>query len=678
MPRKKLKILLIEPNYSNKYPPIGLMKLATYHKKLGHEVVFYKGDLKQFVLDRVAQRCIIECTDITNSVNWVLYKDLFIDYIKTRKKEILNQIPIKESEMEVLITSKINEYKDYYHKKLWEKDPEWDRVFVTTLFTFYWQITIETINFAKKLVKNKKDLMIGGVLATIQAEEIEKETGIKPHKGILNIPGQLDKGNKDIIDNLALDYSILDEIEYKYPMNNAYYGYTTRGCIRKCPFCAVPKLEPIYNDYIPLKERIEETKRLYGEQKDLLLMDNNILASKSFPKIVDEIIECGFGKGATFIQPDLLGLAISHLSQFPIVNERANVRKAQSLIMSFYKKLKGEESYNAYQIIFDKYKINKLTTTTRENLISAYDELKELYKKHFKNRPVRRYIDFNQGVDARLFTEENVKQLGKIAIRPLRIAFDSIKTEPYYTRAIEMSKNVGLKDFSNYLLYNFDDHPDDLYHRLRINVELCDKLNVNIYSFPMKYHPISKTDDMTDDFSHNRDYIGKHWNRKYIRAIQAVLNSTKGKIGKGTSFFKKAFGENIDEYHKLLEMPETMIIYRYFFEWLGLEDGGKAVARKKFGNDAVCKSSVKDWWNLYNYCKKELSLEEWQNVTTIIHTNDFNNIPIFNNDNINTLLKYYVDYRKAIIEPGSELYELKQEYDKKPLHTLRRLSKTKL
>ena len=34
-----------------------------------------------------------------------------------------------------------------------------------------------------------------------------------------------------------------------------------------------------------------------------------------------------------------------------------------------------------------------------------------------------------------------------------------------------MSNKVGLKDFSNYLLYNFDDHPDDLYHRLRINVE---------------------------------------------------------------------------------------------------------------------------------------------------------------------------------------------------------------
>ena len=151
MPRKKLKILLIEPNYSNKYPPIGLMKLSTYHKNLGHEVVFYKGELKQFVIEQIAQKCIIECLDITNSINWLLYKDFFIDYIKTRKKEFLSKIPIKESEMEILITNKINEYKDYYHKNFWEKNPEWDRVFVTTLFTFYWKTTIETINFAKKL-----------------------------------------------------------------------------------------------------------------------------------------------------------------------------------------------------------------------------------------------------------------------------------------------------------------------------------------------------------------------------------------------------------------------------------------------------------------------------------------------------------------------------------------------
>ena len=329
------------------------------------------------------------------------------------------------------------------------------------------------------------------------------------------------------------------------------------------------------------------------------------------------------------------------------------------------------------QPYFEKYKINKLLTTTKEHLLAAYDEIKDIYKKHFKPAPRHRYVDFNQGVDARLFTEENVKQLSRIAIRPLRIAFDNIKTEAQYTRAIEMSSKVGLKDFSNYLLYNFDDHPDDLYHRLRINVELCDRLNVSIYSFPMKYHPIRRTEDMDEDYSHNRDYIGKYWNRKYIRAIQAVLNSTKGKIGKGTSFFMKAFGENIEEYHKLLEMPETMIIYRYFFEWLGLENGGKKTAIEILGNDSICNASAHSWWKAFCTCKENVSSKEWEMALNIIHKNDFSKSYHTGNSYVDTLLGYYVSYRQAIIEPNTDLYKLKQVYDQNPLKELRRTQKIK-
>ncbi len=38
-------VLLIEPNYKTKFPPIGLMKLATYFKLRGDNVVFFKGNL---------------------------------------------------------------------------------------------------------------------------------------------------------------------------------------------------------------------------------------------------------------------------------------------------------------------------------------------------------------------------------------------------------------------------------------------------------------------------------------------------------------------------------------------------------------------------------------------------------------------------------------------------------
>jgi hypothetical protein len=40
-------ILLIEPSYSNKYPPLGLMKISTFHKNMGDNVVFAKGELSE-------------------------------------------------------------------------------------------------------------------------------------------------------------------------------------------------------------------------------------------------------------------------------------------------------------------------------------------------------------------------------------------------------------------------------------------------------------------------------------------------------------------------------------------------------------------------------------------------------------------------------------------------------
>lgn len=658
--RKKLKkVLLIEPNYANKYPPIGLMKLSTYYKNLGGwEVTFYKGDLKLFVIERIADRCIADFSEIDNSIDWFLKRDYFINHIRTKKKEFSEKILIERSEMEILLHARLDYWKNYYWKGTWKKEPEFDRVGVTTLFTFYWKITIETIEFAKLLVKKEKNLMVGGVLASIQPKEIEAATGIKPWVGILGKPGQLDKGDTQIIDNLPLDYSILDEIEYKYPMANAFYGYMTRGCIRHCAFCAVPTLEENYIPYIPLKERIERVRELYGDQKDLLLMDNNVLASENLSEIIDDIVDSGFGKGAKFTQPDLLAISIRNLKNG--INDRAYIRKSHSLILDFYRKLqplKGEDDYEVYKII-SKYHINKLSTTKKENLIAAYEELKDIYKKHQHPVPRLRYVDFNQGVDARLFNEKIVAQLSRIAIKPLRIAFDDIKTFDAYNKAIRLSASAGLKDFSNYLLYNFVDKPVDLYKRLRINVELCDELNVNIYSFPMKYHPIRQGKNDEEDFSHNRDYIGKHWNRKYVRAIQAILNSTKGKVGRGMSFFLEAFGKDETEYFELLEMPETFILYRFFFKWLDNKNG--------LGTD--------HWRASWQKCMSSVNEYEKQIVLDIIHRNTFSDEElnqVTSNEGKN-LLRFYTNYRKDIITEGTELFQLKQEYDSNPTMELRR------
>ena len=649
MAAEKKKVLLIEPNYANKYPPVGLMKIATYYRNRGDwDVVFYKGDLKAFVIDRITDRCIEDLNLIDSNIVWQYRKEEIYEFIRTRKKQAYEDIHIEDSSMQILASAKILEFKDYYWKDLWKQNPEWDRVGITTLFTFYWDITIETIEFAKFLVKNPKDLMIGGVLASIQPDDIEKATGIRPHVGILNIPGQLDEGDTQIIDELPLDYSILDEIEYKYPMGNAFYGYTTRGCIRHCPFCAVPTLEPVYNPYIPISEKIEDVRRLYGDQKDLLLMDNNVLASENLAEIVDDLIQAGFGKGSLYTQPDFLSISAENLKNG--INDRAYIRKTQALIKDLSRTAKGEDSYAVYKVMMD-YHVDKLVTSTKENLLAAYDLIKEIGKKYYKPSRSIRSIDFNQGVDARLFTPENVKLLSKLAVRPLRVAFDDLKTLKMYDNAIRLSAAEGMKNFSNYLLYNFKDQPVDLYKRLKINVDLCEELDINIYSFPMKYHPLRKDKGDTEDFSHNRNYIGEHWNRKYIRAIQAILNSTKGKVGRGKSFFYEAFGKDEYEYKYLLEMPETFIIYRMFFKWL----------------DTIGEKGTQSWRDCWDKCRQQLPKEEWEAVEALIHSNNVTNETVEKAESplAKELLSYYINFRNDVISPNTKLYALKKQFDNK-------------
>ena len=641
-------ILLVEPNYKNKFPPVALMKFSTYHKRRGDNVVFLKGDIKSFIIERIADKCIAKMSLVDPEINWKSKRDVIIGFIRTKKREYFDKIEISGLSNELLLENWVTYYKDYYWKKWYTKpeEREWDRIMVTTMFTFYFDITVKTINELKDLLKPGGDFQVGGVLATLQPNEIEKATGIKPHIGLSNKPGDLDDGDEQIIDALPLDYSILDEVSYKYEMSNAYYAYTTRGCIRKCPFCAVKIMEPDYQDYISLKERVDEVDRLYGPQRDLLLMDNNVMASKSFDKIIDEIVECGFGAGATYVEPDKLALSIKNLIDG--VNDRAYIRKAQALLIEYLDSIKEKEkSYSIYKT-FDDLHVLKYETATKPALIDAYNIIKADYEKTLKNRrPRQRKVDFNQGVDARLFTPHMAQQFARIAISPLRIAFDDLKIKEVYIAALRMSVDAGIKNFSNYLLYNFNDKPSELYTRMEINVLLCDEFNVNIYSFPMKYHPLY------GEHSHDRNYIGKHWNKKYIRAIQAVLNSTKGMIGRGTTFFYKAFGNNESEYLTLLEMPDAMIVYRFFFEWL--ESKGHPLSTA-------------------NWCRAldKLDESEQQVFYEIIHNDDFVNTkerPHYS-EHIDCALKFYINLRNEVAEPTGSLYSLKKEFDDTPRENL--------
>jgi len=630
----KRNILLLEPNYKNKYPPIGLMKLATYHRKLGDNVVFYKGDLKQFVLEDICCQLIDKISEIDRSINWNDYRADIIQFLQKGIRSIKYNL-LDKSQFTIALDNWFEHFKNQYRKEEYYKNPKWDRVCVTSLFTFHWNITIETIEFAKKIVKDVNEVKIGGVLATVLANEVEQETGITPHKGLLEKAGILDD-NEIIIDNLPLDYSILEEIEYKYPENNAYYGYMTRGCIRKCSFCAVPKLEPVFQEFISLKKQLKEVSKTYGAKRNLLLLDNNVLASDCFPEIIKEIKESGYSKDSKYIEPNQLDIAIKNLKSGR--NDRAFIRKSHNLLQQLLQKLSGESQQNLYNLM-DTLSLLLVNTATKENLLTIYPDVKVLYEKHRNKTPKQRYVDFNQGVDARLLVKDEMKMklLSEIPINPLRIAFDSMKYEKIYVRAAELAAKYGIRHLSNYLLYNEKDKPIELYQRLKINVDLCESLDINIYSFPMKFHPINGK-----EWYANRNYIGEHWNRKFIRAIQTILNATKGKIGKGKSFFYEAFGHDEGEYHKLLYMPETYILFRFFFKDMGYTE---------------------KWWDEFN----NFSKSDLNTVKTIIEKNDFTDIDNLNCSNQvkDFLRNHYLISREEIKNPNSKIYKEKLKYDLK-------------
>lgn len=450
-------ILLLEPNYSNKYPPIGLMKIAYFHKYMHNDYVrFSKGPLP---------------------------------------KELSGK--------------------------------KWDRVYVTTLFTFEWPKTKETIEYAYQVVKDENEVYTGGILATLMPDLIQEHfPKIHNNTGLLNHTGTLGLEGEELVDTLPLDYGILDDVEYVYPAHDAYFTYMTRGCGMRCQFCAVQTLEPTYIPYLSIRENIERIDREFGPKKDLLLMDNNVLISPCFDKIIDEIKDLGFAKGATFVNPKT-------------------------------------------------------------------------------GKTVNRYVDFNQGLDAKLLTPYKAKRLGELAIYPARIAFDHIEDKDPYVKAITLCAQSGITHMSNYLLYNGDDFsgkgskyhadtPEDLYDRMRISLDLCDTLTketgnkINIFSFPMRYIPLSDL---------KRGYVGKNWNIKYLRAVQRMMIPTQGKGVASKSFFEADFGKTAEEFVEFLAMPEDLLGLRGHFVEKKNESKEERIIRKKQWDEN--QELVNEWLSLY-------------------------------------------------------------------------------
>jgi hypothetical protein len=480
------RILLVEPDYRNKYPPIGLMKLATYHRGKGDYVEFYKGKAPYTTLAK------------------------------------------------------------------------FDRVYVTTLFTFYYDLTVDTVRHYLNHV-HEDNVFVGGISATLLRDQYIRDLKTKNvMAGQLHSSSVLGYGDDVNIDALPLDYDILDDVSYEYPAGDNIFLYTTRGCPRNCEFCAVNTLEPTFKDTNSLATQVTAIREKYGDKRNILIMDNNILYSRQLHKVIQDLNAVGYVQDT----PNYRGVNYVEVMLDKIKRRRSfksdHTRQVEELVEylhDFQGKVAGRDLGKRYAAILAYVDSAANSFAALNKFRKELIEITEKYR--FKTR-LQRYVDFNQGLDARLLTDKKMAILSKIAIKPFRLAYDNAADEAVYRRAFEAAYRHGVRYFSNYMLYNYTDAPYDLWKRLHSTIELYErKPDVQAFSFPMKYAPIDET---------NRGFIGEKWNKKYLSAISVIINVTKGVVAKEKDFFYEAFGRNKKEFLEIVTMPSEFIRHRMLFK----------------------------------------------------------------------------------------------------------------
>jgi len=198
-----MKVLLVEPAYYSKFPPLGLMKLSSYYKSRACDVKLVHG----------------------------LERDLEFDA---------------------------------------------DIIEITSLFTYAWKPVHEAIEFYSALIPDAK-ITVGGICASIMHDRIQS---FFPYVNV-----QI--GLHDGAEKYMPDYDILNDVE-KWGEWDSSILFTSRGCIRNCPFCIVPKLEG------EIRSTIRDVRHfIFPGHKKVIVWDNNFLASPNWKLMLNQFIELG-------------------------------------------------------------------------------------------------------------------------------------------------------------------------------------------------------------------------------------------------------------------------------------------------------------------------------------------------------------------------------------------------
>lgn len=287
-----------------------------------------------------------------------------------------------------------------------------DEIKVTSLFTWAWKPVWEAVAFYRALFP-KARISLGGVYASLTPEHARQSGADEVHVGLISEA-----------EDLMPDYSIVPEW---HKNQAASILFSTRGCIRSCGFCAVPKLE---GKPFKIRPSTRIKHLVHPDHKRVILWDNNVLGESHFPDVVQEL-----------------------------------------------KDLNAE-------------------------------------------------ADFNQGLDARLVTDEVALALRDLRVPTIRFAYDFVSMKAQVKDAIIRLKEVGFgnrrfRHVTCYVLYNYKDTPHDLFERVR------DLLGWGVAAYPMRYQPLS------GQYAFDKDsYIAPTWTPEELEMVTVARRV----IGYGGAF----------------------------------------------------------------------------------------------------------------------------------------------
>lgn len=344
-------VLLVEPDYYTRYPPLGLLKFSSYINANGGSSALHRG------------------------------------------------------------------------KKYPEQEP--DEIYVTSLFTWAWKPVWDAIHYYKTQFPHVP-VRLGGIYASLL-----------PQHARLSGADSVQIGLNHDVEHFAPNYE-LDELVKEWDTSLIF---ASRGCIRKCGFCSVPKLEGRPSNLL-----YEIDDFILPRHKRVAFFDNNILA----------------------------------VDNWKTVFEAAN-------------------------------RLDKI-------------------------------VDFNQGLDARLVTEEKAKVISSMRFELVRMAYDFVGIREYVRQAIEKLAAAGVdrRKLIFYTLYNYVETPDQFFMKVR------DLLNWGVVSYPMRFEPLLTLE--------KGKYVAPQWTKDELQMVAAARRV----IGYGGAF--PPYEGLVDKFNKAKNFKEAFTL----------------------------------------------------------------------------------------------------------------------